>query len=300
MARFVLFGPGFAGSRIIHALQREGWQVDAISRTTPDETARAVLAQASHILSTVPPTRDGEDPILGGHGEAIRQVPWIGYLSSTGVYGDTKGAWVDESAALAGRRGGRIAADLAWQRIGARVFRLPGIYGPGRSIFERLRAGQAHRVDLPDQVFSRIHVDDIACGVLAAMRQGPTGVYNLSDDLPAPQNAVVELGCALLGLPVPPLRTLDALGLSPAARAFYGENRRVANGKAKRLLGWQPLYPTYREGLRAVLYSVAPARAPAKYYFAGNPQAGAAGGKGQTSSGPGLRRGDGYFNPSSG
>lgn len=253
MARFVLFGPGFAGSRIIHALQREGWQVDAITRATPDETVRAAVAEASHVLSTVPPTREGEDPILAAHGEAIGGVPWIGYLSSTGVYGDTGGAWVDESAALAGRRGGRIAADLAWQAIGARVFRLPGIYGPGRSIFERLRGGQAHRVDLPDQVFSRIHVDDIARGVLAAMGRGPAGVYNLSDDLPAPQNAVVEYGCELLRLRVPPLRTLDELDLSPPARAFYGENRRVANGKAKRLLGWQPLHPTYREGLRAVL-----------------------------------------------
>jgi nucleoside-diphosphate-sugar epimerase len=253
MARFVLFGPGFAGSRIIHALQREGWQVDAISRTTPEETARAALAQASHILSTVPPRDNGEDPVLAGHGEAIGRVPWIGYLSSTGVYGDTKGAWVDESAALTGRRGGRIAADLAWQRIGARVFRLPGIYGPGRSIFERLHGGQAHRVDLPDQVFSRIHVDDIARGVLAAMRRGPAGVYNLSDDLPSPQNAVVEHGCELLGLMPPPLHGLDALDLSPAARAFYRENRRDANGKAKRLLGWRPLYPTYREGLRAIL-----------------------------------------------
>ena len=253
MARFVLFGPGFAGSRIIHALQREGWQVDAITRTTLDESARAALAQASHMLSTVHPSETGEDPVLATYGEAIRRVRWIGYLSSTGVYGDTGGAWVDESAPLTGRRRGRIAADLAWQRIGARVFRLPGIYGPGRSIFERLRGGHAHRVDLPDQVFSRIHVDDIARGVLAATRQGPPGVYNLSDDLPAPQNAVVEHGCALLGLPAPPLRKLDELDLSLAARAFYGENRRVASGKAKRLLGWQPLYPTYREGLRAVL-----------------------------------------------
>ena len=253
MARFVLFGPGFAGSRIVHALEREGWQVDAMTRATPDETARAALGQASHMLSTVPPTREGQDPVLASHGEAIGRVPWIGYLSSTGVYGDTGGAWVDESAALGGRRGERIAADLAWQRIGARVFRLPGIYGSGRSIFERLRAGQAHRVDLPDQVFSRIHVEDIARGVLAAIVRGPAGVYNLSDELPAPQNAIVEHGCELLGLPVPPLRTLDELDLSPAARAFYDENRRVANGKAKRLLGWQPLYPTYREGLRAIL-----------------------------------------------
>jgi nucleoside-diphosphate-sugar epimerase len=118
---------------------------------------------------------------------------------------------------------------------------------------DRLRAGQAHRIDLPGQVFCRIHVGDIVAGVLAAIARGPAGVYNLADDLPAPQNDVVAYGCRLLGLPVPPLRTLDQLDLSPAARAFYSENRRVANGKAKRLLGWRPRYPTYREGLAAVL-----------------------------------------------
>jgi len=261
MARLVLFGPGFTGTRIATALQRDGWQVDAINRTTSVEAARAALAQATHIISTVPPG-DGGDPVLTAYGDAVGRVPWIGYLSSTGVYGDTRGAWVDESAALTGRRGGRIAADLAWQALGARVFRLPGIYGPGRAMLERLKAGQAHRIDLPGQVFCRIHVDDIVAGVRAAMRQGPPGVYNLTDDLPAPQNDVVEFGCGLLGLPAPPFRTLDEL--SPQARAFYGENRRVANGKAKRLLGWRPLHPTYREGLAAVLKTpVAPAEAGA-------------------------------------
>ena len=252
MARLVLFGPGYTGTRIFTALQRDGWHVDAITRATPVEAARAALVQASHIVSTVPPS-DEADPILAAHGDAIATVPWIGYLSSTGVYGDTRGAWVDESAALAGRRDGRIAADLAWQALGARVFRLPGIYGPGRAIFDRLRSGQAHRIDAPGQVFCRIHVDDIVGGVLAAMRQGPAGVYNLADDLPAPQNQVIEFACGLMGLPLPPLRRVDDPALSPAARAFYGENRRVANGKAKRLLGWRPLYPTYREGLTAVL-----------------------------------------------
>ena len=252
MARLVLFGAGFTGARIATSLQRDGWHVDAINRTTSEEAVRTALAHATHIVSTVPPGDEG-DPVLTGYGDPIRIVPWIGYLSSTGVYGDTRGAWADESATLTGRRDGRIAADLAWQALGARVFRLPGIYGPGRAMLDRLRAGQAHRIDLPGQVFCRVHVDDIAAGVRAAMRQGPPGVYNLSDDLPAPQNEVVEFGCRLLGLPVPPLRTLEELALSPAARAFYRENRRVANGKAKRLLGWRPLYPTYREGLTAVL-----------------------------------------------
>jgi nucleoside-diphosphate-sugar epimerase len=251
MARLALFGPGYTGSRILSSLQGEGWHVDAIRRDTPMELVRAMLGRATHVVSTVPPGAE-DDPILAAHGDAIRAVPWIGYLSSTGVYGDTQGAWVDERAALAGRRGGRVAADLAWAAIGARVFRLPGIYGPGRAVLERVKAGKAHRVDLPGQVFCRIHVEDIIGGVRAAMERGPAGVYNLTDDLPAPQNDVVAYGCALLGLPVPPLLTLDQLDLSPQARAFYRENRRVANGKAKRLLGWRPLYPTYREGLAAL------------------------------------------------
>ena len=120
----------------------------------------------------------------------------------------------------------------------------------GRSVLERLAEGRAHRIDLPGQVFSRIHVDDIAGGVIAAL-EAPPGAYNLADDLPASQNAVIEEACRLLGVAPPPLQSLDAAGLSPQARAFYAENRRVANGKARRLLGWAPKYPTFREGLAA-------------------------------------------------
>ena len=134
------------------------------------------------------------------------------------------------------------------------MFRLPGIYGPGRSIFERLDQGRAHRIDLPGQVFSRVHVQDIVAGVMAAIASdAPSGAYNLSDDLPTSQNAVVEEACRLTGRTLPPLQTMDEADLSPMARGFYAENRRVANGKAKRVLGWEPLYPTYREGLKAIL-----------------------------------------------
>jgi len=132
------------------------------------------------------------------------------------------------------------------------VFRLPGIYGPGRSALDRVREGAAHRIDLPGQVFSRVHVDDIAQGVTRALNGAP-GAYNLADDLPASANAVTEEACRLLGLEPPPLQTLDEANLSPMARGFYAENRRVANGKARRVLGWQPRYATYREGLRALL-----------------------------------------------
>ena len=134
----------------------------------------------------------------------------------------------------------------------AGVFRLPGIYGPGRSALDRLRAGPVARIDLPGHVFSRVHVDDIVSAALLAL-EAPSGAYNVSDDLPCSQNEVIEHACTLLGLPQPPLQSLDDAGLSPMARAFYAENRRVANGKARRVLGWSPRYPTYRAGLAALL-----------------------------------------------
>jgi len=176
-------------------------------------------------------------------------------LSSTGVYGDSKGGWVDESAPIgSGRRTARADADAAWQALhpAVRVFRLPGIYGPGRSPLDRVAEGHAHRLDVPGQVFSRIHVDDIVGGVLAAIDRGRPGVYNLADDRPTRQNRVIEAACDLLGKPWPPLQAIGEAGLSPMARAFYDENRRVANGKAKRVLGWSPLYPDFAAGLRAI------------------------------------------------
>jgi nucleoside-diphosphate-sugar epimerase len=258
MGNMLIFGMGYAASHLAARLRARGWDVTGTTRdgragsiAFDDRTGvLAALRAATHILSSVPP--GGGDPVLARYGEAIALAPatWVGYLSSTGVYGDAGGAWVDESAPVKGRRADRNAADAAWQALrgDVRVFRLPGIYGPGRSILERIREGRAHRIDLPQQVFSRVHVDDIAGGVIAAFRGAP-GVYNLADDEPCHQNRLVEWGCAMLGAPLPPLRTLDEAGRSPAARAFYAENRRVANGKAKRLLGWAPRYPTFREGL---------------------------------------------------
>jgi nucleoside-diphosphate-sugar epimerase len=258
MSHLLLFGPGYTASRIATSLEGEGWRVTRIGRATIDDRAAvaAGIAAATHILSSVPPDEAG-DPVLRLHGEALAKAPagWIGYLSSTGVYGDTGGAWVDESAPVGlGRRGARVAADTAWQALheAVRIFRLPGIYGPGRSALDRVAAGGGRRIAVPGQVFSRIHVDDIVAGVQASLRQGPAGVYNLADDLPASQNAVIEQACDLAGLPWPPLTSLADAGLSPQARAFYAENRRVANGKAKRLLGWAPLYPDYRAGLAAL------------------------------------------------
>lgn len=260
MSHLFVFGLGYSAGRLARRLAGEGWAVEGTGRAGKirfeDEAAvRAGLERATHILSSVPPGEEG-DPVLDRYRAAITAAPagWIGYLSSTGVYGDTGGAWVDETAPVGGgRRSARVIADAAWRALGrpVHVFRLPGIYGPGRSVLERIREGRARRIALPGQVFSRVHVDDIAGGVIAGMR-GPAGVYNLADDLPCPQNDVITYGCARLGLPVPPLQTLPEAGLSPAAAAFYAENRRVANGRAKRLLGWRLRYPDYRAGLGAM------------------------------------------------
>jgi nucleoside-diphosphate-sugar epimerase len=248
-----IFGLGYSAKRIKRSLECIGWTVRATGRDgdvpfDDDGAVRAALIRSTHVLSSVPPA-DGVDPVLERHGGSLGQ-PWFGYLSSTGVYGDTGGAWVDESAPVGGgRRSARAECEAQWLARGARVFRLPGIYGPGRSAFERLRAGKAHCIDLPGQVFSRIHVDDLAAGVIAAL-EGPPGVYNLADDLPASQNAVLEEASRLLGLRPPPLQSLDEAKLSPQAGAFYSENRRIANGKAKRVLGWKLRFSDYRAGLR--------------------------------------------------
>ena len=263
MARLLIFGLGYAASHLGARLTAEGWHVVGTSRDGRAGTLRfddrdavaAEIAAATHILSSVPPV-DGVDPVLVGHGAAIaRSTRWIGYLSSTGVYGDAAGGWVDETAPIAGRRSARNAADRDWLAIGARVFRLPGIYGAGRSALERVRDGQAHRVDLPAQVFSRVHVDDIASGVIAGF-DSPAGAYNLADDHPCSQNRVIEFAARLLGLPPPPFVAIDTL--SPMARGFYAENRRVATGKARRVLGWAPRYPDHRAGLRALSATTSP------------------------------------------
>jgi len=257
MPRIFIFGLGYSAKHIAAALESRGWEVISTGREGTlrfDDcgNVRVALADASHLLSSVPPSGEDSDPVLELYGDALRGKA-LSYLSSTGVYGDCGGAWVDESAPTGtGRRTARADCDAQWLALGARVLRLPGIYGPGRSALDRVREGRAQRIDLAGQVFSRVHVDDIASGVLAAL-DAPPGAYNLADDLPCSQNAVIEEACRLLEISPPPLLSLEAAALSPMARAFYAENRRVANGKAKRVLGWQPRYRTYHEGLRAVL-----------------------------------------------
>ena len=264
MSHLLIFGLGYTAERIAAAINARGWRVRATGSAgdiafADRDAVLAALAEATHILSSVPPDRaSGGDPVLDQYGDALQDRALF-YLSSTGVYGDRQGAWVDEATptiaeAGEGRRNARAEADFAWLNRGARVFRLPGIYGPGRSALDRVNGGKARRIDLPDQVFSRIHVDDIASGVVAALVQdAPPGAFNLGDDLPCSGNEVTEHACRLIGLPQPPLETLEEANLSEMARGFYAENRRVANGKAKRVLGWQPQYPTYVEGLAALL-----------------------------------------------
>ena len=255
-----IFGLGYSAQAIADRLRGEGWRVRGTgSKGDVDfadrDAVRSALDGAGAVLSSVPPDRQGGgDPVLDAYGDLLAdRGAWIGYLSATGVYGDARGAWVDENSPTGGgRRDARTQADAAWLALGARVFRLPGIYGPGRSALDRVRAGNARRIDAPGQVFSRVHVDDIAAGVIAAL-DAPPGAYNLSDDAPCSQDAVIAEACRLLNVPVPPLQTMDEADLSPMARGFYSECRRVANGKAKRALGWTPRYPTYREGLAACL-----------------------------------------------
>lgn len=262
--KMLIFGMGYTASQLADTLRRDGWQVTGTRRMSGGDAVAfddrhailSALDSATHILSSVPPLAEGGDPVLSVYGDAIAKsdARWLGYLSSTGVYGDTGGAWVDESAPVGeGRRTARAEADLAWQdlRDEVRIFRLPGIYGPGRSALDRVREGKAHRIDIPEQIFSRIHVDDIALAVIASFA-GPGGVYNIADDQPTSQNAVIEHACGLLGLEWPPLQSIDEARLSAMARGFYAENRRVSNRKARRLLGWKPTYSNYKQGLAEI------------------------------------------------
>jgi nucleoside-diphosphate-sugar epimerase len=264
MSHLLIFGLGYTAKRIAASLEALGWSVEATGSAgsvefSDKDAVNAAIKRATHILSSVPPDRaTGDDPVLVSFRRALEGRA-LYYLSSTGVYGDQQGAWVDEATPTvietgAGRRNARAEADAAWLSLGARVFRLPGIYGPGRSALDRVRDGRARRIDLPGQVFSRCHVDDIANSVVAALTSdAPPGAYNLGDDLPISGNAVTEHACALLGVEPPKMESLEEAKLSPMARGFYGENRRVANGKAKRVLGWRLQYPTYVEGLASLL-----------------------------------------------
>jgi nucleoside-diphosphate-sugar epimerase len=252
------------------ALRDAGNDVGLFASDRPLDDPAAALAGATHLLCSIPPDDDG-DPALAAHaGDMMRHASglrWLGYLSTTGVYGDRGGAWVDETAPArpaSDRARRRLLAEQQWQSFGARlgvpthVFRLPGIYGPGRSALDQVRAGTARRIARQGQVFSRIHVEDVAATVLASMtRTDGAPVYNVADDEPATQADVVAYACQLLGMPAPPLVDFADVkdSLSPMARSFYAESRRVTNDLIKNELGVVLAYPTYRDGLRAILAS---------------------------------------------
>jgi nucleoside-diphosphate-sugar epimerase len=216
---------------------------------------------ATHILVSIPPDEEG-DPVLARHAEALgraSRLRWIGYLSTTGVYGDRQGGWVDETSDLApvnARSARRVDAERAWIATGhpVHIFRLAGIYGPGRSAFDRLRAGRAQRIVKPGQVFSRIHRDDIAQILRASMAHPrPGAIYNLADDEPAPPQDIIAHAARLLGLPCPPAIPFETADLSPMARSFYAESKRVSNARIKQEFGIVLRYPDYRTGLDAIL-----------------------------------------------
>jgi nucleoside-diphosphate-sugar epimerase len=239
---------------------------------TATRRSRAVPGPVGVHIVTAPP-REGGDPVLGRYGAAIRAAPlieWIGYLSTTGVYGDRGGGWVEEDtppAPSAERSVRRLEAELAWREAAAGrpldLFRLAGIYGPGRSALDEVRSGRARRVIRPGHAFGRIHVDDIAAGIMAAIAAPPSGtrVLNFSDDVPAESSVVIEEAARLLGVPPPPAVPFETAyaGMSEMARSFWAESRRVSNARTKAALGLTWRYPSYREGLRAILESEAAA-----------------------------------------
>ena len=278
-----VFGYGFSARALHRRLEPLGWTLSASLRPGADpqrleaQGVRAVplddigaldaaMARAQAILITAPPDSAG-CPGLAALAPALARSgafpEWIGYLSTTGVYGDRGGRWVFEDSRLAAQSvegARRVRAERDWLQIGrgmgltVTVFRLPGIYGVGRSALDRLRAGAAKRYAAPGQVFSRIHTDDLAAGLAASIaRPRPGGVYNLCDDEPAPNSEVIAYAAGLIGLPPPPELPLDLDAMTPQARRFYAETKRVSNARAKAELGWRPAYPTYREGLRAIL-----------------------------------------------
>lgn len=281
------FGLGYSARALARRLMAEGWSVsgtcrdDETQRALNDEGMRAflfdrenpladpadILSAATDILSSVPPDADG-DPVVDRHGAtiaALSHIRWIGYLSTTGVYGDTGGARVSETAPVnptSARSRRRVEAENRWMdlyskhRLPVHLFRLAGIYGPGRSTLDQVRGGRARRIDRPGHLFSRIHVDDIATIVRASMaRPWPGAVYNVCDDLPAAPSDVVAHACALLGVEAPPVAAYeDAVGeMSAMARSFWNDNRTVDNSRVKRELEIKLRFPDYEAGLKAIV-----------------------------------------------
>ncbi|MBO6676639.1 MAG: SDR family oxidoreductase [Rhizobiales bacterium] len=278
--RLLIIGYGYS-SKAIHAALDGDLESLTVTRRTPEKAERLrangldavlfdgnqrspdldqALASATHLIMSAAPGEAG-DPLLTTRDLAIAaNLQWAGYLSTVGVYGNHDGAWVDEDTPTnpqSKRSKQRVAAEESWLALGASagikvgVFRLAGIYGPGRSALDKVRDGTARRIVKPDQVFNRIHVDDIGRVVAAAAKQDAGGVFNVTDDEPGPPQDVIAHAAELLGVEPPPEVVFDEADLSPMGRSFYGENKRVSNAKIKQAFG-PMLYPTYREGLAAL------------------------------------------------
>jgi nucleoside-diphosphate-sugar epimerase len=282
LPNLLIFGFGYTGQALARRLRGKGWDVWAAVRSeasadaareagvtpiqTTDQAALIAAPPMNAILVTAPPDDHG-CPALAALVPAMARAgafpDWIGYLSTTGVYGDREGGWCFETTPLHARSieaGRRVAAERDWLEVGrgmgltVQIFRLPGIYGPGRSPLERLRERTLRNIVKPGQVFSRIHVQDIA-GALAASIARPRagGIYNIVDDEPAPTHVVNAHAAALLGEAPPPLIPYDEAGMPAPARRFWAENKRISHARAKAELDWRPIYPSYREGLTAIL-----------------------------------------------
>lgn len=270
-----IFGYGYSAQALARVLMADGWQVTGTSREGregtmmwPGADISDALSQASHLLISAGPNAAG-DPVLAGARDMIADhaphLKWVGYLSTTGVYGDHQGGWVDEATALtpATKRGQwRVKAEAAWQALAKdlglplHIFRLAGIYGPGRGPFAKVRRGTARRIIKENQVFSRIHVADIAQVLAASIaRPDPGAIYNVCDDEAAPPEDVLAHAAELLGMEIPPSEDFLTAEMTPMARSFYAESKRVSNARIKRDLGVALTYPTYREGLAALLAS---------------------------------------------
>ena len=283
--RLFCFGLGYTGRALARALMAEGWSVagtcrgaerrDALAaegmavrlfdENSPLADAPAALDGTTHLLASAPPGEAGDGAALlhGGAIAATETLEWIGYLSTTGVYGDHGGGWVDEDSPLkptSERAERRVAAENQWldfwwnDGIPTQVFRLAGIYGPGRGPLAALRAGAAKRIDKPGHQFSRIHLDDIVATLRASMAKPNGGrAYNVCDDEPAAQAEVVAYAAELLGVEPPPLVAIGDAALSPLGLSFYADNKRVENNRIKAELGVILAYPDYRSGLKALL-----------------------------------------------
>lgn len=280
--RLFCFGLGYTARRLALHLMSKGWQVAGTVRNTqsireierlgievfpfdrehPLKKPKTKLKSATHLISSVPPDAEG-DTVLDTHGEIIADLSdtfkWIGYLSTTGVYGNRNGGTVREGDALeptSARAHLRVEAESRWLGLNAHIFRIAGIYGPGRGVLEDVRRGRAKRIDKPDQLFSRIHVDDLGRVLAASMAAPDAGeIYNVCDDEPAPPMQVVTFACELLGVKPPSVESFDEAQkkMSPMSLTFWADNKRVDNRRIKEDLGVQLLYPDYRRGLRASL-----------------------------------------------